>query len=904
MLHLRTVVANGRTLALDTNLFRYVWRHSRREQILILLLIAASLPFYFASLDIPRLIVNDALQGRAFRDGQTTATLFNWTISLPEFLGGFQFQISPGIEFDQISFLMALSFTFLALVLINGAFKFVINTRKGVLGERVLRRMRFELFDILLRFRPEDIRSVKPSEAASMIKDEVEPIGGFVGDAFIQPAFLGTQALTALVFILLQSFWLGMIAAAIVLVQAFVIPYLRREQIRLGRERQIASRHLAGRIGEVIETAPAVHIHGTADYDRSEIGSRLGHLFNIRVALFKRKFAVKYLNNLLAQVTPFFFYAIGGYLALKGNLDIGQLVAVIAAYRDLPPPIKELIDWDQQRLDVNVKYQQIVSQFTAERLLPEKDGSEPEQLQGPISVDSLRVVDRRGAPLLESLTVTIDRPAHVALVGSAGSARDIFAKVLGRQITDYQGTVRIGGVELAELTDATAGKLFAYAGPEPYLFAGTIRENITYSLRRVLPRDKDESGLSLAERRARHEAELSGNPLALPDADWYDYAAAGVTSAEELDNAVVDALSVSGMRDDIYALGLNGKLGAIPPDEVTEQLIEARRGVHDKLSAEQLKHLVDPFDPGRYNVNATIGENLLFGVPVGNGLSGTELAADPYLRSILEAEALVEPLTELGLRIAEVTAEIFMDLPPGHPLYERYSFIRSVEMEQIQRLIDIARQRGGKTRLPAGGRTRLIALALGYIEPRHRLNLLNETFNARILRARVSFRRYLPADYANRIEFYDPDKIMRSAPIRDNILFGRISFAAANAEQRVWQIVRDTLAGLGIEPLIYRLGLDADVGPGGRLLSGPQRAAINLARCLIKRPEIMVVDGALSAFGPGEERNILKRLGDVLKDRTLIATLSDPSEAKAFNVTLQFEGPRLKSDPEPAAAVA
>src|SRR5690606_5507178 len=234
-----------------------------------------------------------------------------------------------------------LSFLFLALVLINGAFKYVINIRKGIMGERILRRMRYELFATLLRFRPEDIRSVKPSEAASMIKDEVEPIGGFVGDAFVQPVFLGTQALTALFFIMLQNFWLGFIALAVVMVQAVVIPRLRREQIRLGRERQIAARRLAGRIGEVVQVAPAVHIHGTAAFDKAEISKRLAQLFDIRVALFKRKFAVKYLNNLLAQITPFFFYAVGGYFALKGSLNLGQLVAVIAAYRDLPPPIKE-----------------------------------------------------------------------------------------------------------------------------------------------------------------------------------------------------------------------------------------------------------------------------------------------------------------------------------------------------------------------------------------------------------------------------------------------------------------------------------------------------------------------------------------------------------------------------------
>ena len=49
-----------------------------------------------------------------------------------------------------------------------------------------------------------------------MVKDEVEPLGGFIGDAFVQPALLGGQALTALIFIIIQNFWLGLIAAVIV----------------------------------------------------------------------------------------------------------------------------------------------------------------------------------------------------------------------------------------------------------------------------------------------------------------------------------------------------------------------------------------------------------------------------------------------------------------------------------------------------------------------------------------------------------------------------------------------------------------------------------------------------------------------------------------------------------------
>ncbi len=63
-------------------------------------------------------------------------------------------------------------------------------------------------------------------------------------------------------FILTQNMWLGLIAFALIAVQGFVIPRLRREQIRLGRERQLESRTLAGRIGELVDAAPALHAYG------------------------------------------------------------------------------------------------------------------------------------------------------------------------------------------------------------------------------------------------------------------------------------------------------------------------------------------------------------------------------------------------------------------------------------------------------------------------------------------------------------------------------------------------------------------------------------------------------------------------------------------------------------------
>ncbi len=136
---------------------------------------------------------------------------------------------------------------------------------------------------------------------------------------------------------------------------------------RLGRERQLTARELSGRVGEIVDGIGTIHVHDTSNYERADIASRLGRIFKIRYDLYQWKFLVKFINNFLAQVTPFLFYLIGGYLALQGRLDVGQLVAVIAAYKDLPGPMKELIDWDQARQDVQVKYAQVVEQFSIDR---------------------------------------------------------------------------------------------------------------------------------------------------------------------------------------------------------------------------------------------------------------------------------------------------------------------------------------------------------------------------------------------------------------------------------------------------------------------------------------------------------------------------------------------------------
>ena len=170
---------------MEKSLARYIWTHTRKQQLWILLIVAISMIPYFLSFDLPKLIVNGPIQGEGFETPGATKTFMNIEFSLP---GLGEVVLFPGLQLDREQTLLALSLVFLLLVIVNGLFKFFINTYKGRLGERMLRRIRFHLVDRVLRFPPHQFKRVKSAEIATMVKDEVEPLGGFIGDAFVQPA--------------------------------------------------------------------------------------------------------------------------------------------------------------------------------------------------------------------------------------------------------------------------------------------------------------------------------------------------------------------------------------------------------------------------------------------------------------------------------------------------------------------------------------------------------------------------------------------------------------------------------------------------------------------------------------------------------------------------------------------
>ena len=894
---------------MERSLFSYIWRHSRPEQVVILLLVFLAQIFYFMSLTVPKSVINNGIQGNAFKTSKTIPFLV-WELDLTAIFPGRVIRFFDGFQVDQLQYLVVMSFVFLGAVIVNGLFKKTINTQKGRMGERMLRRLRYELYDRILRFPPAHFRKVKQAELATMVKDEVEPLGGFIGDAFVQPMFLGGQALTAIIFIMMQNWLLGIIVIVLLAVQMSIIPRLRKPVLVLGRQRQISARQLAGRIAETADGVHEIHIHGAANYERADISERLGLIFKIRFDLYQKKFVAKFWNNILSQATPFAIYLVGGYFAITGQMDVGAVVGVLLAYKDLPSPIKELIDWDQQRQDVQIKYEQVIDQFQPEGMMPPElqsipDGPPP-PLGNQLALVGVVVTEDGRVKQLDTLSLTLSTSSRVAVIGGSGSGKEVLGQVLARQTLPASGTIRIDGKDFFQLPEYVIGARLAYVGQDTYLFPLSVRDNLLFGLklRPVAPAAYDEATKVIREAFWK-ESERAGNPAFDPNADWVDYELAGATGPADLLPCMVRTLKQVELDEDIYSLGLRGTVDAALRPDLAEKILKARHTLHEHLQDGTYAGLVEPFNNDHYNKNLSVAENLLFGTALGKQFDGDNLAADPYVMSVLRKTGLDVDLQRMGLSIAETMVELFSGLSPDNPLFEQYSFISADELPNVRLLLQ---RLGGKgiEAVPEADRIRLMTLPFRYIEARHRLGLIDAAMEERILGARRAFAEGLPANLRDAVEFYDFERYNSSATLQDNILFGRLVYGQAQAGERIGTLIAQVFDELGLRDSVIEVGLEYNVGVGGKRLPASQRQKLGIARALIKRPQLVVVNEAVAMFdGRTQDRIRDNILADASERACGVFWIANrPSQAQPFEQVVVMQGGRVVAQGSPSDLAA
>lgn len=893
------------------SVFAYIWRHSRLQQIILTLVTLLSFPFLYYSLDLPKQIVNEAIGG-----------------------AGAPYDIL-GVPLNQIEFLFSLSAIFLALVFVNGGFKYFINVYQGVMAERMLRRLRYQLFDRVLRFPLPHFRKTSQGEIVSMITSEAEPLGGFFGEAFSLPLYQGGILITISAFIFIQDPLMGIAAIAFYPLQGYLIPKLQRRVNMLGKQRVQNVRRMSEHIGETVGGATDIRANETQGFELTHFTQRLGRIFEIRKEIYYRKFFIKFLNNFIAQITPFFFYSIGGYLVIMGDLSFGALVAALAAYKDMSAPWKELLAYYQRLADANIKYEQLHEQFELPNLSPEHQLSAPlsPALRGPLDVSALSWTDEDGTRVVENVSFNMALPGNALLTGGSDSGKSQLARLLARILDPTTGRIQFNELDGTTLPSAVVGQRLAYVGADAYLFNGSIADNLFYGLkhRPVIIDQKGEQKpsskdlvnsaqdrdttkddlkypapklfetIELSEptdlpwkltREMYDEIRLSGNIPYDPSAEWIDYIGPGYQSIDELHRELLRLLEVVGLDRDIYRIGLLRRINAEERPELVEAILEMRPRLKEILAERQLSDLVEPYDIEKYNDNAPVGVNLMFGSASRTDFERFAFLSHPFIQSSLRENGLYDTMVNMGRETLDLMIELFTGLPPGHEFFDRYSFVSADEIADVK---NILKRTDGVVidKIREEDRLRLLDVAMQLTPARHRLRVIDDDFRDLVLKARPKIRANLPEELAKHIDFFEADGYAPAAPIIDNLLFGRFAYGRANSEERVGEVLFEIAHDGQLYEGLVALGLESQVGVGGSRMSQTLRQKIALVRALIKNPDLLVVDEGLSALDRETRENVINYLTGGDENTSLVWVDGDDQDNEKFDTLLHMSNGKL-----------
>jgi ABC-type multidrug transport system fused ATPase/permease subunit len=819
---------------------RLAWKTNPARHVLGFILLTLAGFILLIGFDLVRIVVDRAIGPPALSGAANT--FLRIVITPPESIWAQPIVLFSGFELSREIFAVATIGGIVLVPLLIALTLTALDWTIVGIGAGVLARVRAKILDAILKALPSTQDDA--STVTSLASDPLARESSILGAALLVPMRLGGMIGLACAYVLVTDWRLGATLALALAVGAVLNArrlVLRFEAIRARRREGEAAE---AAFADLRHRIPALRAHGTGPFEQDRAGKALIHSHR---PVEKREQRVALADSFAAaalMVAPLSVLAMGVWFAHVRPVTAGAVAACILAASLAAYGVRELVQW--YRLESRAKMllsdigQSLIGlqphdHRRAEAALPQN---------GTLVVQGVSAYDRASGARITGVNMTLAFPAHVALVGDGDAGPRVFAALVGGLLHPSTGRLTYGGVDLTAADPVERARRIAFAG-ETVLIPGSLRENLVY----------------------------------------------GSATADDIDARLSEAIAITGLDRLTHSRGLSGTLNPKREPEIAAAIVESRRAVEAALARENLDRFVDPFNAERYNRYATIGENLLFGKPIGDTFREDRLSAHPFVRAILEANDLTKPLARIGSSIATSMIEIFAEVPDGHPLFERFSFFTASDRTYFEDLVERRneKRRGVQT---ARDQERLIGLALRYSESRHRLGLLDEAMEARILVARADFTRMLPVSLKASIEFYDENRFCAAASVQDNVLFGRIASDQAGAAQAVQAVIRRVLTERGLDAEVSRIGLGTPVDIQGSDLTLSEIAAIDLVRCLVRRPSILVVQRALDGLpGPAADR-LVASLRRALVGRGLILVTPEISPAMdqpSFDAVIRFE---------------
>ncbi|MER5358237.1 ABC transporter ATP-binding protein [Streptomyces sp. NPDC002785] len=321
-------------------------------------------------------------------------------------------------------------------------------------------------------------------------------------------------------------------ALALVLLPVFVLP-ARRMGTRMARLQREAAAHNAAMGTRMTErfSAPGatlIKLFGRPADESAEFAARAGRVRDIGVRTAMAQSAFITALTLVSALALALVYGLGGFYALRGQLDAGAVVSLALLLTRLYAPLTAFAGARVEVMSALVSFERVFEVLDLKPLIAQKPDARTVP-EGPVSVEfdqvrfgypsadkvslasleDVATLDTRGGgEVLRGVSFRAEPGRTVALVGSSGAGKSTIAQLLPRLYDTDEGSVRIGGIDVRDLSADTLRDTLGMVTQDGHLFHESVRANL------LLARpEATEEDLWDALRRSR----LDGLVASLPD---------------------------------------------------------------------------------------------------------------------------------------------------------------------------------------------------------------------------------------------------------------------------------------------------------------------------------------------------------------------------------------------------
>lgn len=289
---------------------------------------------------------------------------------------------------------------------------------------------------------------------------------------------------------------------ALILLPLFVVP-ARRMGSRLARLERESANHNAVMSTQATErfSAPGatlVKLYGSPDHESIEFAGRAQRVrdIGVRTAMVQSVFVTAL--TLVSALALALVYGLGGFYALRGELEPGAVVALALLLTRLYAPLTALASARVEVMSALVSFERVFEVLDLTPLIAERPGAAA-AAEGPVSVElddvrfaypsadkvslaSLEEVatldTRGGVEVLHGISFRVEPGQLVALVGTSGAGKSTIAQLIPRLYDVDSGAVRLGGVDVRDLTFASIRQVLGMVTQDGHLFHESIRANL------------------------------------------------------------------------------------------------------------------------------------------------------------------------------------------------------------------------------------------------------------------------------------------------------------------------------------------------------------------------------------------------------------------------------------------